>query len=650
MKTSSIGSRRSAVVVLFAFVAFLSFGQTVDFTVLATSDVHNNYLNYDYFSDMPTETYGLVKLAAAVTAERQTKGNVVLFDNGDNFQGNPFGEYLSKNPPKKGQTSPIMKLMNAMNYDAMTLGNHEFNFGLGYLASVLAGAQFPVVNANVVKAKAKNETPYFTPYTILTRTFKDRDGKAQTIKIGVTGVVPPQITAWDGLSLTGKVETRDMYESVAKYVPEMKKKGADIVVVLAHTGIVDFARKGGEENTGYYMTQIPGVDVVITGHAHMKFPSAAFAKISGVNLEKGTINGVAVVMPGSFADNLGSIELTVEKKGSAWTRVDSKSRLIPAFDSAKKQSLLAADASLALLLIKEHEGSLAYIRAPIGGGDTGGKANGELLSPLTSFFALVRDDYSVQIINEAQTWYAPQALKNTPYAKLPVLSAAAPFKAGGRQGPKYYTNVPAGILAVKNIADLYVYSNTVAMVKLTGAEVKEWLEMSAGQFLQIDPAKTEEQILINDKFPTYNYDVIDGVSYEIDVTKPNRYNEDGTLKDGNAERIRNLSYKGAPIDPKQEFVVATNNYRAYGGGNFPGVKPAKIIFASPDESRQVILKYIEAKKKIDPKPDGNWKLSPIGAAGPVVFFTSPAGVDALPSGIKSLGTVETGYGKYQLEK
>ncbi len=646
MKRSLARVRLGAVLVLFSLVAVV-FGQSLDLKIFATSDVHNNYLNYDYFSDLPNDTYGLVKLASAVKEARASKANVLLVDNGDNIQGNPFGEYLMKNPPKNGETSPIMALMNAMGYDAMNLGNHEFNFGLDYLKAVCSGAEFPVVSANVVKAGTGD--PLCAPYAILERVYKDRGGVYQTIKIGVIGLLPPQIVAWDGLHLNGVAETRDIYDTAVKYVPEVKAKGADLVVLLAHTGVVEFERKGGEENSGYFLTKIPGVDVVVTGHAHQKFPSAAFAKLTGVDLEKGTINGVAVVMPGSFADNLGAIDLTIEKKDGAWVRTETRARLMPAYDSAKKQSLLPADAELSALLAKEHEGALAFIRAPIGGGEAGGEAaNGELLAPLTSFFALIQDDYSVQIINEAQMWYAQEALKNTEYSGLPILSAAAPFKAGGRQGPRYYTNVPAGILAVKNIADLYVYSNTVAMVKLTGAEVKEWLEMSAGQFLRIDPNKAEEQLLINDKFPTYNYDVFDGVTYQIDVTAPNRYNEDGTLKGASAERILNLSYKGAPIDPKQEFVVVTNNYRAYGGGNFPNVKPARIIYASPDESRQVILKYIEARKKIDPKPDGNWSLRPVPLSGPVVFYTSPLGADSLPAGVKFLGVADTGYGKYQV--
>jgi 2',3'-cyclic-nucleotide 2'-phosphodiesterase/3'-nucleotidase len=642
------GTKRISVLAVLFFVSVLAFGQKIDLTVLATSDVHNNYLPYDYFSDMPTEQYGLVKLATAIEAQRQTKQNVLLVDNGDTLQGNPFGEYLAKNPPQRGQISPIMRLMNAMGYDAMTLGNHEFNYGLDYLNKVISGANFPVVSANIVKPHS--EIPYFTPYVVLSKSLIDQDGKPQRVTIGITGFAPPQIVSWDGANLAGKVETRDIYDAAVKYVAEMKKAGADIIILLAHTGIVDFPRKGGEENAGYYLTQIPGVDAIVTGHAHMKFPGPAFAKISGVNLAEGTINGVPVVMPNSFADTLGEIDLSFEKTNGSWKRITGTSKLLAAYDTAKKTSLMATDQKLADLLAPEHQAVLKYIRAPIAAeGSDNAAVPVELTAPLTSFFALVRDDYSVQIINEAQTWYAKQKVQGTPNATLPILSAAAPFKAGGRQGPKYYTNIPAGPLASKNIADLYVYSNTIVLVKMTGAEIKEWLEMSAGQFNQIDPALKDEQNLINDKFPTYNFDVIDGVTYKIDVSVPSRYNEDGTLKTGGGQRIVDLQFQGKPIDPAQEFVVATNNYRSYGGGNFPNVNPSKIIFQSPDENRQVILKYLVAKKVVTPQSDQNWSLEIPQTQGPVVFFTSPLGEKLCPPGIKFLGTVDTGYGKYSIQ-
>jgi 2',3'-cyclic-nucleotide 2'-phosphodiesterase/3'-nucleotidase len=513
------------------------YGQELELTILATSDVHNNYLDYDYFTDMPTEQTGLVRIATAIKELRNESPNVLLFDDGDNIQGNPFGEYLAKNPPQEGQISPIMTLLNALQYDAISLGNHEFNFGLPYLNTVIAGAKFPVLSANVINPLTR--TPYFRPYTILTRSFRDKRGTPQLVRVGVLGLLPPQIITWDGALLHGKVQTLDGFTTAQRYVPEMKAAGADIIVILAHSGIQDYPLKGGEENFSYFLTTIPDVDVVISGHAHEKFPGRAYAKVREANIELGTINGVPVVMPGSFADTLGVINLRLRKDESGWKRSGGTAQLLPVYDSAARRSNLA----------------------------------------------------SVQIINEAQIRYAEQALAGTAYAQLPILSVAAPFKAGGRQGPRYYTNVPAGPLAIKNIADLYVYPNTVIILKLTGKGIKEWLERSAGQFNQLESANQEEQYIQNDDFPTYLFEVIDGVSYRIDPSRPTRYNPDGSLRDEKAERVLDLQFQGRPIREDAEFALVTNNYRAYGGGNFPGGNPGNIILETPDESRQVILKY-----------------------------------------------------------
>jgi 2',3'-cyclic-nucleotide 2'-phosphodiesterase/3'-nucleotidase len=611
---------------------------------LATSDIHTHYLPYDYFTDTPVETDGLVKVATAIQQEREKNPNILLFDDGDNIQGTPLGDYLAKNPPQGDETSPIMRLLNAIDYDALALGNHEFNFGLDYLNTIIRGSQFPVLCANVVNPLTK--TPYFTPYTILIRSFVDDSGNLQILRIGVLGLVPPQILAWDGAHLKGKVAVLDGPEAARAYVPEMKAKGADIVVILAHSGIDDSLRRGREENFAWYLTEIPDVDVVISGHAHLKFPGPAYAKVKGVDLAAGTINGVSTLMPSCFGDTLGVINLKLSYEDGAWRRAATASKLIPMYDTAAKKSLFDADENLSALLAEEHEATVAYIRSPVGGE---GEDGAQLTAPLNSFFALVTDDYSVQIINEAQTWYAGETLKDTPYAGLPILSAAAPFKAGGRQGPGYYTSVPAGPLAIKNIADLYVYSNTIVIVKATGADLREWLEMSAGQFNRIDPALQDEQFLINDAFPTYNFDVIDGLTYTIDLSQPARYGTNGALQDPDVRRIVDLRYQGEPVADTDEFAVATNNYRAYGGGNFPGVGPGQIIFASPDENRQVILKYLEYAKRIEPQADGNWKLAIPEGAGPAVFKSSPLGETAEEPGIRYLRTDEaTGYGVYQL--
>ncbi|WP_342742375.1 5'-nucleotidase C-terminal domain-containing protein [Paenisporosarcina indica] len=297
------------------------------------------------------------------------------------------------------------------------------------------------------------------------------------------------------------------------------------------------------------------------------------------------------------------------------------------------------DASVVNSVKAAHEGTIKYVR----------QAVGTTTADIHSYFSQVQDDPSIQIVTNAQKWYVEQKLKGTANGNLPVLSAGAPFKAGTRSDPEYYTFVPKGELAIKNVADLYLYDNTVATLKVTGADVKEWLEMSAGQFNQIDANKTGEQSLINTDFRSYNYDVIDGVTYEIDVTQPAKYDVDGKLINEKASRIKNLNFDGKSIKLDQEFIVATNNYRA--NGAFPGVRNATSIEIYPDENRQAIIDYILVQKTIDPSADGNWKFSSLPTGAKVIFETSKQAVDVIPSGsnISYVGNGTDGFGKYLLK-
>ncbi len=250
----------------------------------------------------------------------------------------------------------------------------------------------------------------------------------------------------------------------------------------------------------------------------------------------------------------------------------------------------------------EHEATLAYVRTPVG----------KTSAPLYSYFALVADDPSVQIVSQAQTWYIKQMLADTQFKDLPVLSAAAPFKAGGRGGADYYTDVPAGDIAIKNVADLYLYPNTVQAVAITGAQVKNWLEMSAGMFNHIEPG-SKDALLLNNDFPSYNFDVIDGVTYQIDLSQPPKYDLSGKAVNPDSNRIQNLAFEGKPIDPAQKFVVVSNNYRAGGGGSFPEIASDKVIFQAPDTNRDVIVRYVHDQGTINPSADGNWTFKPCPA-------------------------------------
>lgn len=614
----------------------------VELRILGTTDIHTHLVNYDYYKDAETNEFGLAKTATLIKEARAEAKNTLLFDNGDLIQGNPLGDYKAKvDVLEDGEMHPVFQAMELLDYDAATLGNHEFNYGMDYLDEVLDDAPFPYVSANVFKDDGddnpKNDKTYIKPYQIIKKKVVDERGKKKVLRVGVIGAVAPQITQWDKAHLDGKIITKDIVKSVEANIPKMKKDGADLIIVLAHSGIGDAEYAEMEENATYDLTKVKGVDAIITGHNHLTFPGG-FKDLPGVDTEKGTINGVPVVMPGNWGNQLGVMDLTISKVKGDWKVKDSVSSLKPIMDK-NKNSLADPDPAVLAAVKEAHEGTVNYVR----------QAVGTTTVDIHSYFALVQDDPSIQIVTNAQKWYIEKQLQGTADENTPILSAGAPFKAGGRNGASYYTYIPEGEIAIKNVSDLYLYPNTVATVKVTGADVLEWLEMSAGQFKQIDPNASALQPLINTDFPTYNYDVIDGVTYEIDVTEPAKYDKDGKVINAEANRIKNLQYNGASIDLAQEFIVVTNNYRA--SGHFPGVRNNTGVELYPDENRQAIIDYIRELGTIDPSADGNWTFAPVGGAVDVSFDSSMDAVDSLPESniIRYDGESENGFGRYILQ-
>lgn len=613
----------------------------VNLRILETTDIHVNLANYDYYQDAETDKYGLVKTASLIKQARTEAKNSLLFDNGDLIQGNPLGDYVAKiDPLQPGETHPVYKAMNLLDYDAGNIGNHEFNYGLDFLKTSLSGSNFPYVNANVYVDDGTGEKNYFKPYEILDREVVDEDGETHSIKVGVIGFVPPQIMQWDKANLEGKVVTKDIVETAKHFIPKMKADGADIIVAIPHSGIGTVTSEGMEENATYDLSKVDRIDAILFGHSHGTFPSDAYDGIEGVDTTNGTINGTPAVMPGYWGSHLGLVDLQLQHADGKWTVLNGKSSTRGIADKDGKP-LVARDEEVYKAIEDDHQHTIDWVRSAVG----------ETTAPITSYFSQVKDDPSIQIVTNAQKWYVEKYIQGTEYENIPVLSAGAPFKAGTRGDPTYYTDIPQGELAIKNVADLYLYPNTLQAVLIKGSDVKEWLEMSAGQFNQINPKKRGEQSLINQEFRSYNYDVIDGVTYEIDVTKPAKYDADGNVINPKSQRIKNLKFNGKKINPKQSFLVATNNYRASGGGHFPGIDGTNIAIQAPDENRNVVIDYIMEQGSINPEADGNWSFSPIKGPATVTFESSPKAKEYIKDSrtFKYIETKEDGFAKYTIK-
>jgi 2',3'-cyclic-nucleotide 2'-phosphodiesterase/3'-nucleotidase len=401
----------------------------------------------------------------------------------------------------------------------------------------------------------------------------------------------------------------------------------------------------GQENAGQDLASLDGIDALILGHQHLLFPGEDFVGIPGVDTERGTIHGKPAVMAGTSGSHLGIIDLGLVMD-AGWRVVDSRVEARPIARRAANGGAIAlvkSNASVLAAAKAAHQATLHYVCTPVG----------RLAQPLNTYFALIADNPAVGLVNQAQRACAASLAAARPdLIGLPILSAASPFRCGGRGGPRSYTDIAAGPIAIKDVADLYPYPNTLRVVRIGGGALREWLERSASIFNRIDPNLTDEQPLLPPAFAAYNFDVIDGVSYSIDVTEPARYDDSGALIAPQARRIRDLSFKGAPVDPRQSFLVVTNNYRASGGGGFPGCDGTSVAIESEEANRDVLLKFIASRKEVAPKAGGAWRLAPWPDTALVTYLTSPAATGLQPPpGLKltTIGQTADGLLKLRVE-
>jgi 2',3'-cyclic-nucleotide 2'-phosphodiesterase/3'-nucleotidase len=616
--------------------------------LLQTTDLHMHLLPYNYYSDCAAEAFGLAHAAGLISQLRAEVPNAMLFDCGDYLQGNPLGDYLAlERGLDRGAPHAAIAAMNALGYDAATLGNHDFNYGLEFLLTALGGAEFPVLAANAAQRLGADgplsDTLLLPGSAVLDRKLVCDDGVPRDIRIGVLGLTPPQITIWDHKHLSGRIETRDIVETAAAWVPHLRAAGADLVLVLAHTGIGAPDHVPGQEHAALPLSRVAGIDALMLGHSHLVFPADAVPKLPGIDALAGRLHGIPSVMAGAFGSHLGLIDLVLDHSEGRWRVCSATARAAPVFrknpDNSVTPLTLPHPAVLAAAAA-DHQATLGYIRRPVG----------RSAVPMHSYFALLSHDPVGKLVAEAQRWHVAEALAGTEHAALPLLSATAPFKTGGRSGPTHFTDVPAGDVALRGIADFYEYPNTIRAVRVNGAELCEWLERSAGIFNRLVP-DAQDQILLDPEFPGYNFDVIDGLEFKIDLAQPSRYGTDGALLAPKARRIRDLRFGGAPLDPGAQFVVATNNYRASGGGRFPGLGPDRVVLEGIEANRDILQRFVARQGTLAPRQRASWRFCPMPGTS-ALFETGPGAARCLPEieglRLEPLGIGGNGFARYRI--
>ncbi|MGJ3264479.1 MAG: bifunctional 2',3'-cyclic-nucleotide 2'-phosphodiesterase/3'-nucleotidase, partial [Salinarimonas sp.] len=563
----------------------------------------------------PDPSRGLVAAGsalAAARAEAEAAGAAVLLvDNGDLLQGAALGDLVGASGLAPGETHPMIAGLAALGCDAATPGNHEFNYGLAFMEAAYGGAPFAVVNANVAR---RDGTPLCAPFVVLERAVP---GLPRALRVGVTGVLPPQILMWDKALLGDALVVEDMVDALARTVPAMRAAGADVVVVLCHSGIAEGPRSGGEENAALFAAEVPGIDVLVCGHLHRVFPGGRdFVDIAGVDAVRGRLLDVPAVMPGFFGSHLGIVDLDVDLDPAA-AAPDGAVRIAAAACEARAVPPLPdppppAAAAILRLTADAHARTLAFVRQPVG----------ETLRPIDTYFTALGDDAPLALLCAAQAAFVRAAVAGTALAELPLLSAAAPFLAGGRGGPGAYTDIPAGPLAMRDLAALYPYPNAVCAVRITGAGLVQWLERAAGLFATIDPTAAGPQPLVDARFPSYHFDMIQGLAYTIDPTVPSRFDRDGDVLHPDARRVRDLSVEGRPVRDTDVFLLATNTYRAGGGGRFCGGR-LEAAFTSTTLVREALHAFVAAGGPLAMEETLSWRLADPPAHVEALYATGP---------------------------
>jgi len=518
--------------------------QRVQITILGTTDLHGNIDPIDYYTNKP-DNRGLAKIATLIKRIRKDQPNVLLIDSGDTIQGTPLESFHGRKnnePP-----DPMMLVMNSLNYDGMTVGNHEYNFGLKVLEKARSEAKFPWLSANTYETQTGKT--HYQPYLV-----RDIGG----VKVGILGLTTPGVPNWDNPPNYAGLEFHNPILEAKKWVPILRnKERVDLVIIAMHMGLGEDLKTGEEtpgqvphENDAVEIAkEVPGIDAIFMGHTHREISSLY-------------INGVLITQANAWGRHLARADIYLEKGASGWRVYAKAARTLPSEDR------LEPDPEVVKIAAPYDSETQQWLARKIG----------ESSTELTAKEARFRDTAILDLIQKVQL-----------EAGNADVSMVASFNSDAR--------IAKGSVSVRDIAGLYVYENTLAVLEVTGQQLKEALEHSAKYFKTYVPGKRPED-QVDEKIPAYNFDIAEGVNYELDISKPV------------GQRIQNLTFHGQAVKPDQKFRLATNNYRVNGGGGYTMYKSAPVVYRSSEEIRELIIDWLEKHKTVPTEPTNNWRLVP----------------------------------------
>ncbi|MCT9076951.1 bifunctional metallophosphatase/5'-nucleotidase [Streptomyces fulvoviolaceus] len=556
--------------------------RTWSFSILGTTDLHSHVFDWDYYTDAAYKdskgnSVGVARVATLVKQQREAKGagRVLLVDAGDIIQGTSLAYYYARVDPITGDDAPehpMAVAMNHMRYDAAALGNHEFNYGIDVLRKFEQQCHFPLLGANALDAKTLR--PAFAPYTVKRICVPG----APDIKVGILGLTNPGIALWDKDNVSGKMVFPGLVEQAKKYVPRLRALGCDVVFLTDHSGLDGSSSYGDElpyvENASNLVAeQVPGIDAILVGHTHVEVPSYTVT-----NEETG--EDVLLSEPYCWGYRLTVFDFELELHHGRWKVTSKKAQTL-------NPNTVDEDPEITELLQADHELVVKYVNTAVG----------TCTEDLSGAEACWKDVPIMDFIHEVQMKTVAAGL-STSDAALPLISVAAPFSRTA--------DIPAGDVTIRDVAGLYIYDNTLYGKKLTGAQLKDYLEYAAKYYAKVPSGtKVDTATLTNaNSFWDYMYDTAAGVSYDIDIAQ------------AEGARIKNLAYDGTAVTDDQVFVVAVNNYRANGGSGYPHIADADIAYSSTNEIRQLMIDYVTAKGTLNPADFAatNWKLTQDGTA------------------------------------